>query len=58
MLYKRHFNYEIYWSGTYYMFDYLQDARKFLRNKTRWIIHKCWYNGSQLIKYEWFEECR
>lgn len=57
MRYKRHFDYEVRWSGNYYTFKYLQDARKFLRNKSRWEIRKCWYDGGHFVEYTLVEEC-
>lgn len=52
---NRHFGYEVIWDGVYYRFKYLQDARKFLKNKTGYEIWKIWYNRSECNRYEWIE---
>jgi hypothetical protein len=56
MRYKRHFDYEVRWAGEYYTFKYLQDARRFLRNKTNWTIFKHVYNCGRLVESTWIEE--
>ena len=40
MKYNRHFEYEVLFAGEYYKFDYLHDARKFLKDKSGYIIWK------------------
>ena len=55
MKYNRHFDYEVYWSLEYRHFKYLQDARRFLKGKTNYTIHKCVYNGNILIDYKFVE---
>ena len=56
MTYQRHFNYEVKWSGEYYEFRYLQDARKFLKRKSGYIIMKCWYYNNEFVGYTFVEE--
>lgn len=55
MKYKRHFDYEVYWDTVYYTFKYLQDARKFLKNKSGYIIRKCWLQAGNVVKSEIIE---
>lgn len=55
MRYKRHFNYEVHWDSMYYHFEYLQDARRFVKNKTKWSLVKCWYDNGHFMGYTWIE---
>ena len=56
MNYKRYFEYEVFWSGVYYRFKYLQDARRFLRKKRGYTIVKNLYDKNmRYIGYKWIE---
>ena len=55
MKYNRHFIYEVVWDGVYYRFDYLQQARKFLKNKSGYEIYKIWWNRPAINRYEFVE---
>ena len=55
MKYNRHFDYEVYWAGMYYTFRYLTDARRFLKNKTGYTIHKVWKDKSGYWHEEFIE---
>lgn len=56
MRYNRHFEYEVCWAGEYIYFQYLQEARRFLKNKSVWTIYKVWTDDTGIIKTEWVEE--
>lgn len=56
MKYNRHFDYEVRWAGEYYNFKYLQDARRFVRNKSCYTLVKCHYDGEHFKGYTWIGE--
>lgn len=55
MKYKRHFDYEVYWASVYYTFRYMKDVRRFLKDKSGYIIRKCWLEHGKVIKEDIIE---